>query len=99
MLFTFNKQGIPKLNKVYLFTLIPIMLFTLNTMNYQAELRDQFFKTLSNLDITKIEINYNTDRTLDVVFSRFRGFSFTITLRQKPKGVTGCPTKHLVNNF
>ena len=30
----------------------------------------------------------NTDRTLDVVFSRFRGFSFTITLRQKPKGVT-----------
>ncbi len=25
---------------------------------------------------------------LDVVFSRFRGFSFTITLRQKPKGVT-----------
>ena len=28
-----------------------------------------------------------TDRTLDVVFSRFRGFSFTITLSQKPKGV------------
>ena len=28
-----------------------------------------------------------TDWTLDVVFSRFRGFSFTITLRQKPKGV------------
>ena len=28
------------------------------------------------------------DRTLDVVFSRFRGFSFTITLRQKTKGVT-----------
>ena len=30
----------------------------------------------------------NTDGTLDVVFSRFRGFSFTISLRQKPKGVT-----------
>ena len=29
-----------------------------------------------------------TDRTLDVVFSRFRGFSFTITLRQRLKGVT-----------
>ena len=29
-----------------------------------------------------------TDRTLDVIFSRFRGFSFTITPRQKPKGVT-----------
>ena len=27
-----------------------------------------------------------TDRKLDVVFSRFRGFSFTITLRQTPKG-------------
>ena len=33
-------------------------------------------------------INKNTDRTLDVVFSRFRGFSFIITLRQKPKEVT-----------
>ena len=31
--------------------------------------------------------NNNTDRTLDVVFSRFRGFSFTITLRQKHKRV------------
>ena len=29
----------------------------------------------------------NTDKTIDVVFSGFRGFSFTITLRQKPKGV------------
>ena len=29
-----------------------------------------------------------TDRTLDVVFSRFRGVSFTITLRRTPKGVT-----------
>ena len=28
-----------------------------------------------------------TDRALDVVFSRFRGLSFTLTLRQKPKGV------------
>jgi len=32
-------------------------------------------------------MNKNTDRTLDVVFSRFRGFSFTITLRQKRKVV------------
>ena len=32
-------------------------------------------------------MNKNTDRTLDVVFSRFRGFSFTITLRQKSKVV------------
>ena len=30
----------------------------------------------------------NTDRTLDVVFSRLRDYSFTITLRQRPKGVT-----------
>ena len=28
------------------------------------------------------QIYNNTDRTLDVVFSRFRGFSFTITMRQ-----------------
>ena len=33
-------------------------------------------------------INNNTERTLDVVFSRFRGFLFTISLRQKSKGVT-----------
>ena len=30
----------------------------------------------------------NTDRALEVVFSIFRGFPFTITLRQRPKGVT-----------
>ena len=29
-----------------------------------------------------------TDRTLDVVYSRFRGISFTITLREKPKEVS-----------
>ena len=29
-----------------------------------------------------------TDRTLDIVFSRFRDFSLTLTLRQKPKEVT-----------
>ena len=34
------------------------------------------------------QINKNKDRTQDVAFSRFRVFSFTITLRQKPKGVT-----------
>ena len=34
------------------------------------------------------QINNNTDRTLDDVLSRYRGFSFTITLRQSPKGVT-----------
>ena len=28
-----------------------------------------------------------TDRTLDVVFSRFISISFTITLWQKPKGI------------
>ena len=36
----------------------------------------------------KSKINNNTDRLLDVVFSRFRGFSFTITLKQKPKEIT-----------
>jgi len=30
-----------------------------------------------------------TDRTLDVFFVRLWGFSFTITLRQKLKGVLG----------
>ena len=30
----------------------------------------------------------NTDRTLYVVFSRFRDFSFAITFRQRPEGVT-----------
>ena len=30
----------------------------------------------------------DTDRKLDVVFSRDRGFSFTITLMQRPKGVS-----------
>ena len=33
------------------------------------------------------KINNNTDRTLDVAFLRFMGFSFTKTLRQKPKAV------------
>ena len=33
-------------------------------------------------------INNNTDKTLDFVFTRSRRFSFTITLWQKPKGVT-----------
>ena len=37
-----------------------------------------------------------TDRTLDVVFSRFSGFSFTITLRQRPKGVMCMPSLCLV---
>ena len=37
------------------------------------------------------QINNKKDRTHDVVFSRFRGFSFTITLRKKPKGVTHMP--------
>ena len=32
---------------------------------------------------------------LDVVFSRFRGFSFTITLRKKPKGVTRISVEQL----
>ena len=32
--------------------------------------------------------NIITDRILDLVFLRFRGFSSTITPRQKPKGVT-----------
>ena len=32
-------------------------------------------------------INNNTDITLDVVFSRFNGFSITITLRQRPSVV------------
>ena len=30
----------------------------------------------------------NKDRSLEVVFSRFMCFSFTITMRLKPKGVT-----------
>ena len=50
-----------------------------------------FTRTLTNYSIVKTSdhrlINI-TDGTLDVVFSRFRGFSFTISLRQKPKGVT-----------
>ena len=36
----------------------------------------------------KSYINNSPIRTLDVVFSRFRGFSFTITQRQKHKVVT-----------
>ena len=32
-----------------------------------------------------------TDRTLDVVFSRLKDFSFATTLRQKPEGVTRMP--------
>ena len=35
--------------------------------------------------------NKDTDRTLDVFFSRFRDFSSSIILRQKPKGVTRMP--------
>ena len=37
---------------------------------------------LSSYIILGIDKN-NTDRKLDVVFSRFRGFSFTIALRRK----------------
>ena len=33
-------------------------------------------------------INNNTDRTLDVVFAIFKGILFTITVSQKPEGVT-----------
>ena len=40
-----------------------------------------------------------TDRTLDVVFSRLRGFLFTITLRQTPKGVTRRITRHRESLF
>ena len=36
----------------------------------------------------RAQIDNNTDRRLDVVFSRLRGFSFTIIMRQRPKGVT-----------
>ena len=39
-------------------------------------------ETTSIIDLLTI-----TDRTLNVVFLRFRGFSFTITQRQKLKGV------------
>ena len=35
----------------------------------------------TNLIIDTVLINNHTDRTLDVVFSRFRGVSFTITMR------------------
>jgi len=35
----------------------------------------------------RTRINNITDRTPDLVCSRYRGSSFTITLRQKPKGV------------
>ena len=43
----------------------------------------KFAKSLMQIS----QINNNTDRTLDVFFSRFRGFSFTIILRQMPKGM------------
>ena len=33
-------------------------------------------------------LHNNTGRTLDVVFLKFKGFSFAISLRQRPKGVT-----------
>ena len=44
-------------------------------------------KLVFRVTMWKIFLN-NTDRTLDVAFSRLKGFSFTITLRQRPKGVT-----------
>ena len=37
--------------------------------------------------ICHCDINNNPDRKLDVVFSRFSSFSFTMILRQWPKGV------------
>ena len=38
-----------------------------------------------------IDYSTITDKTLDVVVSRFLGFLFIITLRQKPKVVTSMP--------
>ena len=46
-----------------------------------------FSKNCSVATIATIDYFTIPDRTLDVVFSKFRGFSFTITLRQQPKGV------------
>ena len=46
-----------------------------------------FLKRLLRICILS-QIKNSTNRTLDVVFSRFNCFSFTITLRQKPKEVT-----------
>ena len=44
--------------------------------------------TVKSVEWLQPFIKTNKDRTLDVVFSRFWGFSYTITLRQKFKRVT-----------
>ena len=50
---------------------------------------DLKWKVPAYLPLSRTQINNNTDRTLDVVFSSFKGFSFKITMRQKrQKGVT-----------
>ena len=46
---------------------------------------------LRYFSLSRLLINDNTDRTLYVVDSKFRGFSFTITLRQRHKGFTRIP--------
>ena len=58
--------------------------------------KDQVIKKLKKLlrktqkSADKKEYSHRSiaDRTLYVVFLRFRGCSFTLTLRQRPKGVT-----------
>ena len=55
--------------------------------------KGKIFSSNTSVVLAKIvSVNHRlinkTDRTLDVVFYRFRSFSFTITLRQKPKEVT-----------
>ena len=45
--------------------------------------KNKSFSMIWSIYICRALASKNTDRTLDVVFSRFRGFSFTITRRQK----------------
>ena len=64
-------------------------------MKNYIKLRNAYCKLKSRKDCKissslplKLWLINNTERTLDVDFSRFSGFLFTITPRHKPKGVT-----------
>ena len=52
--------------------------------NFVKMIKHKYTESSILITLTHRLVN-NTERTLAVVFSRFRGFSFTITLGQSPK--------------
>ena len=74
-----------KLSKIFLDLKINIYLLHYFEVQDEQKVYILFYTIVICFDHRLIKI---TERTLDVVFSIFMCVSFTITLKQKPKGVT-----------